>query len=251
MKQRHVAAVVAEALGVFTLVLIVLSVNRLGYPFFTALAAGVTIAVMVSAFGRISGGHFNPAISVSMLAIRQSSALRALAYIIAQVAAGFAALRVYEMLVDNKLTTSNGQFDWRVFLAEALGALIFGAAVAAAVTQKFEGYQAAYTMGAGLFLGIVVASLASAGVVNPAVAVGLKLTDVNYIFGPVVGALVGFGLVSFVINPVVVATKNATSVSKVAAATTVEVKKEATVTSKKVAKKPSAKKSPAKKTSKK
>ncbi|MBP7834823.1 aquaporin, partial [Candidatus Saccharibacteria bacterium] len=70
MKQRHVAALVAEALGVFALVLSVLSVSRLGYPFFTAIAAGVTITVMVSAFGTISGGHFNPAISISALAIR-------------------------------------------------------------------------------------------------------------------------------------------------------------------------------------
>jgi glycerol uptake facilitator-like aquaporin len=135
---------------------------------------------------------------------------------LAQVAAAFAALKVYEMLVDNKLTSSSGTFDWRIFVAEALGAVIFGAAFAAVVTQKIEGYQAAYAIGAGLFLGIVVASLVSVGVVNPAVAVGLKLTDVNYIFGPVVGALVGFGLVAFVINPVVTSSKViATSTTKI------------------------------------
>ena len=252
MKQRHVAAVVAEALGVFTLVLIVLSVSRLGYPFFTAIAAGVTITVMASAFGKISGGHFNPAISVSMLAIRKTSAVRALAYILAQVAAAFAALKVYEMLVDNKLTSSSGTFDWRIFVAEALGAVIFGAAFAAVVTQKIEGYQAAYVIGAGLFLGIVVASLVSVGVVNPAVAVGLKLTDVNYIFGPVVGALVGFGLVAFVINPVVTSSKViATSTTKIETDKVV-AKKVTTVSAKKpAAKKSTAKKSTAKKTSKK
>lgn len=253
MKQRHVAAVVAEALGVFTLVLIVLSVSRLGYPFFTAIAAGVTITVMASAFGKISGGHFNPAISVSMLAIRKTSAVRALAYILAQVAAAFAALKVYEMLVDNKLTSSSGTFDWRIFVAEALGAVIFGAAFAAVVTQKIEGYQAAYVIGAGLFLGIVVASLVSVGVVNPAVAVGLKLTDVNYIFGPVVGALVGFGLVAFVINPVVTSSKVVVATSTTRIETdNVVAKKVTTVSAKKpAAKKSTAKKSTAKKTTKK
>ena len=203
MKQRQVAALAAEALGVFTLVLVVLSVSRLGYSFFTAIAAGVTIAVMVSAFAKISGGHFNPAITVSQLAIRNVSALRTIGYVVAQVAGAFAGLKVYEMLVDSKLSSSTGSFDWRVFAAEAVGALIFGAAVAAAVTSKFEGYQAAYTVGAGLFLGIVVASLASNGIINPAAAVGLKSADVNYVFGPIIGALVGFGLVVFIINPVV------------------------------------------------
>jgi glycerol uptake facilitator-like aquaporin len=244
MKQRHVAALVAEALGVFTLVLVVLSVSRLGYPFFTAIAAGVTITLMVSAFIKISGGHFNPAITISRLAIKDVSAIRAFGYVIAQVAAAFLAMKVYEILVDNKLVTSTGQFDWRVFLAEALGALVFGAAVAAVVTQKYEGYQAAYTVGTGLFLGLLVASLASNAVLNPAVAVGLKMADVNYIFGPIVGSLVGFGLVAFVINPIV---------STVSVAPKKEVKAEEPVktlksspakkpAAKKVAKKPVAKK---------
>jgi len=239
MKQRHVAALVAEALGVFALVLSVLSVSRLGYPFFTAIAAGVTITVMVSAFGKISGGHFNPAISISALAIRNISPLRALGYVIAQVAGAFAAFKVFEMLVNQKLPNTAGSFDWRIFTAEAIGALIFGSAVAAVITQKLEGYQAAYTVGAGLFLGIIAATLASVGVLNPAVAVGVRAMDVNYIFGPIVGALVGFGLVAFVINPVV-------SAKKVVVPAVTAKKVEAPVVEKKVAKK-----TPAKKTTKK
>lgn len=240
MKQRQVAALVAEALGVFTLVLVVLSVSRLGYPFFTAIAAGVTITLMVSAFIKISGGHFNPAITISRLAIKDVSALRAFGYVVAQVAAAFLAMKVYEILVDNKLVSSTGQFDWRVFLAEALGALVFGAAVAAVVTQKYEGYQAAYTVGTGLFLGLLVASLASNAVLNPAVAVGLKMSDVNYIFGPIVGSLVGFGLVAFVINPIV---STVNSDKEVAAKKEVkaEAKADKPVTSV-AAKKPAAKK---------
>jgi aquaporin related protein len=257
MKQRHVAALVAEALGVFTLVLVVLSVSRLGYPFFTAIAAGVTITLMVSAFIKISGGHFNPAITISRLAIKDVSALRAFGYVIAQVAAAFLAMKVYELLVDNKLVSSTGQFDWRVFLAEALGAVVFGAAVAAVVTQKYEGYQAAYTVGTGLFLGLLVASLASNAILNPAVAVGLKMTDVNYIFGPIVGSLVGFGLVAFIINPIVSTVNADKSVAAKKEDKPQEVEK--TVKSaavkkpaaKKTTKKPAAKKPAAKKVAKK
>jgi large-conductance mechanosensitive channel len=55
--------------------------------------------------------------------------------------------------------------------------------------------------------------LASNAVLNPAVAVGLKMADVNYIFGPVVGSLVGFGLVAFVINPIVSTVNSSSSVA--------------------------------------
>lgn len=245
MKQRHVAALVAEALGVFALVLVILSVSRLGYPFFTAIGAGVTIAVMFSAFSKISGGHFNPAITISALAIKQVSPLRALGYVVAQVVAAFGALKVYEMLLDKKLPSSAGSFDWRVFTAEALGTLIFGAAVAAVITERLKGYQAAYTVGAGLFLGIVVSSLVSLGIDNPAAAVGLRAMDVNYIFGPIVGALVGFGLVAFVISPLVV--KNSAVPSL--AVKRVEVPKVAVQKSE--TKKPAVKKTVAKKPAKK
>jgi hypothetical protein len=92
-------------------------------------------------------------------------------------------------------------------------------------------------------LGIIAATLASVGVLNPAVAVGVRAMDVNYIFGPIVGALVGFGLVAFVINPVV-------STKKVVVPAVATKKVEASVVEKKVAKKAPAKKSTKKSTKK-
>jgi aquaporin TIP len=53
-----------------------------------ALAHGLVIAVMVSAVGHISGGHFNPAITFGFLLTRRMSVLLGLAYWVAQFAAG-------------------------------------------------------------------------------------------------------------------------------------------------------------------
>jgi aquaporin Z len=49
-----------------------------------ALAHGLVIAVMVSAFAHISGGHFNPAITFGFLLTRRISVLLGVAYWIAQ-----------------------------------------------------------------------------------------------------------------------------------------------------------------------
>jgi aquaporin Z len=53
-----------------------------------ALATGLTIAVMVSAVGHISGGHFNPAITFGFLLTRRISLLLGLVYIVVQLAGG-------------------------------------------------------------------------------------------------------------------------------------------------------------------
>ncbi len=49
-----------------------------------ALATGLAIAVMVTAVGHISGGHFNPAITFGFLLTRRISALLGVAYWVAQ-----------------------------------------------------------------------------------------------------------------------------------------------------------------------
>ncbi len=263
MKQQHVAALVSEAIGTFVLMLVVLSVGRLGYPFFTAIAAGVTVAAFVSAFSKISGGHFNPAITVGQWAIRTVSATRAIAYIVVQCLAAVAGAWLFMVLIDTKLNfTIHTTLDWRVFIAEALGSFIFAVAVASVVTQKLDGHQAAFTVGAGLFLGLVVASLVSLAVLNPALGFGLAVgvgIDLNYILGPLVGSIIGFGLVATVISPMVKSglTKKAPAVVTVSAPTAAEVEKtEVKAETKKsvatkTAKKSTAKKSTSKKASKK
>jgi aquaporin TIP len=53
-----------------------------------SLATGLVMAVMVSAVGHISGGHFNPAITFGFILTRRMSALLGVAYWVAQLAGG-------------------------------------------------------------------------------------------------------------------------------------------------------------------
>ncbi|MEE9212852.1 MAG: aquaporin [Phycisphaeraceae bacterium] len=56
-----------------------------------ALAHGLTIAVMVSATGAISGGHLNPAVTIGLLLARKIDVGNAVGYLISQCLAGVAA----------------------------------------------------------------------------------------------------------------------------------------------------------------
>lgn len=234
MNQRHFAAPLAEVIGTFVLVMVVLNVSRYGLPFFTAIGAGVAIATIYSAVGKFSGGHFNPAITLGMFSIRELTFVRTITYIIAQALGALGAWQLYEYLTERTLKNATTAFDWRIMIAEAVGMVIFTMAVAAIVKQKVEGWQAAATYGLAYFVGLTVAGLASNGILNPALALGVRSFDLNYFIGPVVGTLVGMGLYVYVIQG---RTKKAEAkIVNIEAAKTVVVKKPATKRSKKTKK---------------
>ena len=96
---------VAEFVGTFTLIFIgagsIVTANAIHDPSLIgiAIAHGLAIAVMVSALGHISGGHFNPAITVGFLITRRIKTGLALLYWLAQAGgAALAALLVRDLL---------------------------------------------------------------------------------------------------------------------------------------------------------
>src|SRR5271165_3824484 len=63
-----------------------------------ALAHGLAIAIMVSALGHISGGHFNPAITIGFWVTKKHSTVDTLAYWVAQLAGASAAAYLLRLL---------------------------------------------------------------------------------------------------------------------------------------------------------
>src|SRR5215204_4985723 len=73
-----------------------------------ALATGLTIAVMVSAVGHISGGHFNPAITFGFMLTRRVSVLLGLVYWVVQLLGGvLAALLLRWIFPDSYRNATN------------------------------------------------------------------------------------------------------------------------------------------------
>lgn len=99
----------AEALGTFWLVLggcgsAVLAAafapdTHLGIGLVgVSLAFGLTVLTGAYAFGHVSGGHFNPAVTIGLLVGRRFPARDALGYIVAQVIGGIAAAGVLAVI---------------------------------------------------------------------------------------------------------------------------------------------------------
>ncbi len=100
----------AEFLGTFWLVLggcgsavLAAAVPTLGIGFAgVALAFGLTVLTMAYAVGHISGGHFNPAVSLGLVVGGRFPAKDLLGYVIAQVLGGIAAGGVLYLIASGK-----------------------------------------------------------------------------------------------------------------------------------------------------
>lgn len=96
MNNKMMKVALAEVLGTFWLVLggcgsavLAAGIPDLGIGFTgVSLAFGLTVVTMVYAVGHISGGHFNPAVSLGLWAAGRFPASQLPGYMIAQVAGG-------------------------------------------------------------------------------------------------------------------------------------------------------------------
>jgi glycerol uptake facilitator-like aquaporin len=202
-ERRKIAMVVAEFLGAALLTAVILSVSKssLALPYFVSLAAGLAVAVGMVVFGSISGAHLNPAITISLWTARKIKTWSAIAYIAAQLLGAAAAYLLYTHLIGSQLHNAS-EYSARVLIAEAVGAFIFALGWATVVYRKLETGKSAFAIGAALFLGMIVASMGSAGLLNPAVALAAH-TWVwgTYVLGPVLGAIIGFNLYALLFAP--------------------------------------------------
>lgn len=82
-------AVLVEFVGTFFFLYVILAT---GSP----IAIGAALALAIYLGGSISGGNFNPAVTIMMIAAKKQNIRTALPYILAQVAGGFAALALYK-----------------------------------------------------------------------------------------------------------------------------------------------------------
>ena len=177
----------------------------------TALAAGLAYAVMVTALGHISGGHFNPAVTVGLLVTRRIAPILGALYIIAQLAAAVGAAFMIRWLWPGTTAKSVGYGTPAIDPGLSTGeALVLEAVLTIILVWVFFATAAdprgAYTAVAGFAIGLVytvaifVAGPLTGGptgsVANPARAFGPMVADWSWTdgwvwyAGPVLGGAI-------------------------------------------------------------
>lgn len=195
----------AEAVGTFALIFVgVLVLVAPGPKDLTtiAFAHGLTIAVMVSATMKISGGQLNPAVSIALLAVRKLDPRQAGVNIGAQLVgatlAGFAAqfaLGTSQIgggvpALGSGVTTPRG-----IFIEAVLTAFLVFVIFGTAVDDRFGAKLGGLAIGLTVALDIMAGGPLTGAAMNPARWLGPALVNgdlsgaVVYLVGPVVGAV--------------------------------------------------------------
>ena len=228
IEARGATAYAAEGVGTFLLVFFICAVLSVGNAHVLQLdIAGLgmlhalILGVLVYALAASSGAHFNPAITVAQLAIRQIRARDAAAYIVFQLAGGVLAGLLVLLLfhhagssvhygataIDPKVIP--GGSPWLGLIAEAAGTFILmWAVMAVAVNPRGEKHFAGLVIGGALGLAVMVFGPATGAGLNPARWLGPAVVSGSYadfwvfILGPVAGALLAaFGYRALVLAP--------------------------------------------------
>ena len=217
MNQNLLKQCIAEFIGTFALCFVgILAIHHNPGLLGVALAHGLTIAVMASAFGAISGGQFNPAVSVALFVAGKMDAMRAGAYIVTQlVAATAAGFLIMAVAGDGgRQIVSNGTPDLGATVTQSQGILmeivltfflvvvIFGTAVDSRA-PKMGGLAIGLTVALDILAGgpISGAAMNPARTFGPALASGHWNNHLVYWIGPLIGgALAGLVYGRFLIK---------------------------------------------------
>jgi len=176
----------AELLGTFILTFAVLGSLTQQTP--TSIIAGLTLLLLVYMLGGISGAHVNPAVTAGLWIVKKISSVDATFYVLAQCVGAFAAQFVFLGFI-GQVPPAVTALEWMPAIGEAFGAFLFVLGVSAVAFGRVHRAASGLTIGMALFIGILAASLLSNGVLNPAVALGLRMFSVPYLLGPLVGGI--------------------------------------------------------------
>jgi MIP family channel proteins len=169
-----------------------------------AAAHGLAIAIMVSALGHISGGHFNPAVTIGFWVTKRVSTLEVALYWVAQLAGAVAAAFLLKALIpeDTWRAVALGTPELvrdlprlSAMILEAVTTFFLVLMVFATAVDERGTFRAiaGFGIGISITLGILVAGPFTGGALNPARAFGPALASSHwanwgvYWVGPLAG----------------------------------------------------------------
>lgn len=200
-----------EALGTFVLMFTV-AAAVLGSSPLAPIAIGAVLMAIVYAGGHISGGHYNPAVTVAVLVRGRITITEAAGYIAAQIAGGLLAAIVATVCLAHPATppvTPSGHAMAAAVIAELVFTFVLCFVVLNVATSKDHRDNSFYGLAIGFTVagGAIAVGGVSGAVFNP--AVGIAGATISMVTGTVAGvylvaqlvAAVAAGLAFRALNP--------------------------------------------------
>ena len=167
-----------EFIGMFLFVLVVgMVVIDPGIGSLAPLAIGSVLMVLVYAGGHISGGHYNPAVTLAVWLRGRCPATDVLPYWISQILGALAASQVVLYLKGNPTVTPQEINVVPALVAEFIGTFALCYVVLNVATAKGTAGNSNYGLAIGFTVVVMAFALGgiSGGVFNPAIATGITV----------------------------------------------------------------------------
>jgi aquaporin Z len=174
---------------------------------------GLTLAI--TAFGHITGGHFNPAVSAGLAIAGKFPSRDVLPYWVAQLVGGFGAVLVMGIVYSSDVMDSlhtqpgSGIDDWAALVLEIVATALFVMVILTVVTDDraaWKGVMAPFLIGLFIFTAAATVGPASGGSYNPARSLDPVLWNQEwsdvwiYIVGPLAGGVLGGAIWAYVVG---------------------------------------------------
>ncbi len=190
---KNYQAYIAEAIGTFGLSLVVVLSLTGKFPIPVPVVAALTLGLFVYSVGNFSGTHINPAVTIGLLSIKKISWEDAFGYLVAQFIGAALAMGVGKLLGITNLDLPGTSA--MIAISEAVGMFFFSFGIASVVHNKVPKEMSGVVVGGSLLLGVIIAStMGSAGILNPAVELAVGMFTPMYIFGAILGSIIGFNV---------------------------------------------------------
>lgn len=177
------AKYVVEFIGTFFLVFTVgmTAIDPGGAGNLAPLAIGSALMVMIFAGGHISGGHYNPAVTLAVTLRGRCKVVDAVAYMIAQVGAAVVAALAVDYLKGNPTVVAINHNVPHSLLAEFVFTFALCYVVLNVATAKGTSGNSFYGLAIGftVLTGVYAVGGISGGAFNPAVATGITILGVS------------------------------------------------------------------------
>jgi aquaporin Z len=174
---------IVEFIGTFFLVFTVgATVIEPGVGGFAPLAIGASLMVMVFAGGHVSGGHFNPAVTLGVWLRGKCDTLDVVPYWMSQLMAGFLASSIV-LLLKHGPALEPHLFGWKSGIAaEFLFTFALVWVVLNTATAKGTAGNSFYGLAIGMTVmtGAFAVGGVSGGAFNPAVALGISVMGLSH-----------------------------------------------------------------------
>ena len=217
-------ALAAEFFGTFVLVAATCGAALFSAPagaglLAPAFAIGLSVLIMAYAVGHVSGGHFNPAVSIGLVAAGRFQSSKLVGYIVAQLLGGIAAAIIFKLILSGALSAGpNAATKWNsmaaisnqwggvngfnataAFVMEVVVTAIFLIVIIGSTSNRAPAGFAPLAIGVALFvlhlvsIPVTNASLNPARSTAPALLAGGEVLSQLWMFcvAPILGAVIG------------------------------------------------------------